>query len=180
MVERAGLPRGTPDGKVAPVSMRSPEKGQRYLTKARAYAKPDQAKVIGDSFVIPDGRVQRLGSSVGQRRVLNNSHRRFINGLHRGISRRRARQGQFQRFVSITVRKRSRHPEDSSQRRSNSKTKRLRGLLSTKKQGVTPPIAKAIETIVETGISMSRRLSANNLPNERRDPRKRSARKAFL
>ena len=169
---------GTPDGKVAPgLYAQYLKKANTYLAKARAYAEPDQAKVIGDLIRYYQTGEYKDWIQFGSGWVLNNSPVDFINGFIEVYRDARSAKASSQSFVSITDQKQSaailkiaanaQYFEDKAP-----------WLAQYKKQGVTPPIAKAIETIVETG-DFHVTTIGDNLPNED-EIREKIGSKSFL
>jgi dipeptidyl-peptidase-3 len=156
---------GTPDGKVPPgLYAEFLKKADAYLEQARAYAEPGQDAVIADLI-----RYYQTGDPndwlrFGGAWVQNNPRVDFANGFIEVYRDARAAKGTSQSFVTIT-------------------DARLNGLMikladnaqyfedhapwldKYKKQGVKPPVAKAVETIVETG-DFHVSTVGDNLPNE--------------
>jgi dipeptidyl-peptidase-3 len=169
---------GTPDGKVPPGRYALfLTKANQYLEKARAYAEPGQDPVIaaliryyqtGD----PADWIQFGIAWVGNDRPVD-----FANGFIEVYRDARAAKGTSQAFVSIT-------------------DARLNGLMQSlaanaqyfedhapwlaqyKKQGVKPPLAKAVETVIETG-DFEVSTIGDNLPNEN-EIREKYGSKSFL
>ncbi len=169
---------GTPDGKVPPgLYAQYLKKTNGYLEKARAYAEPDQAKVIGNLIRYYQTGEYKDWIQFGSGWVLNNSPVDFVNGFIEVYRDARSAKASSQSFVSITDEKLSaailkiaanaQYFED-----------RAPWLAQYKKQGVTPPIAKAIETIVETG-DFHVTTIGDNLPNED-EIREKIGSKSFL
>lgn len=169
---------GTPDGKVAPgMYAQYLKKANGFLTKAQAYAEPDQAKVIGDLIRYYQTGEYKDWLQFGGSWVKNNSPVDFVNGFIEVYRDARSAKGSSQSFVSITDEKLSsailkiagsaQYFED-----------RAPWLPAYKKQGVTPPVAKAIETIVETG-DFHVTTIGDNLPNED-EIRQTAGSKSFL
>ena len=169
---------GTPDGKVAPgLYSQYLRKANEYLAKARLYAEPDQAKVIGDLIRYYETGEYKDWLQFVRGWVLNNSPVDFINGFIEVYRDARGAKASSQSFVSITDQKLSaailkiaanaQYFEDHAP-----------WLAAYKKQGVTPPIAKAIETIVETG-DFHVTTIGDNLPNED-EIREKIGSKSFL
>jgi dipeptidyl-peptidase-3 len=169
---------GTPDGKIPP-GRYEPflKRANRYLENARAYAEPGQDAVIaaliryyqtGD----PADWIKFGISWVGNDRPVD-----FINGFIEVYRDARAAKGTSQAFVSITdaklnglmtaVAANAQYFED-----------RAPWLAQYKKQGVKPPLAKAVETVVETG-DFAVGIIGDNLPNEN-EIREKYGTKSFL
>jgi dipeptidyl-peptidase-3 len=156
---------GTPDGKAPPG--RYAEflgKAIGFLQKGRAYAEPGQAPVI-DALI----RFYQTGDPAawidfGVAWVQNNPEVDFANGFIEVYRDARAAKGTSQSFVSITDQKMNRlmttlaanaqYFEDHAP-----------WLPQYKKQGVKPPLAKAVETVIETG-DFHVNTVGDNLPNE--------------
>lgn len=156
---------GTPDGRIKPG--RYAEflgKANYYLQQAQRVADPAQAKVIGDLI-----RFYQTGDPAdwiqfGVAWVQNNATVDFANGFIEVYRDARGAKGTSQSFVSIT-------------------DQRLTGLMAKiagnaqyfenrapwaprfRKQNVQPPLAKAVETVIETG-DFHVTTVGDNLPNE--------------
>ena len=156
---------GTPDGKIPPGRYALfLGKAVGYLEKARAYAEPGQEPVI-DALI----RFYQTGDPAdwlhfGALWVGNNPPVDFANGFIEIYRDARAAKGTSQSFVSITDQKanplmaklaaNAQYFED-----------RAPWLPQYKKQGVKPPQAQAVETVVETG-DFHANTVGDNLPNE--------------
>jgi dipeptidyl-peptidase-3 len=169
---------GTPDGKVAPgLYSQYLKKANGYLAKALAYAEPDQAKVIGDLIRYYQTGEFKDWLEFGGAWVRNNSPVDFINGFIEVYRDARSAKASSQSFVSITdtqlssailkIAANAQYFEDKAP-----------WLAVYKKQGVTPPIAKAVETTVETG-DFHVTTIGDNLPNED-EIREKIGSKSFL
>jgi dipeptidyl-peptidase-3 len=169
---------GTPDGKVTP-GLYAPflRKTIDYLDKARAYAEPGQDKVI-DILI----RYYQTGDPAewirfGIAWVQNNPQVDFANGFIEVYRDARAAKGTSQSFVTVTDQKmnqlmvklaaNAQYFEDHAP-----------WLPQYKKQGVKPPMAKAVETVVETGDFHANTIG-DNLPNEN-EIREKYGTKSFL
>jgi dipeptidyl-peptidase III len=156
---------GTPDGKVAP-GLYAPflKKANQFLEKARSYAEPGQDAVLAALI-----RYYQTGGPADWIRfgiawVENNPPVDFANGFIEVYRDARAAKGTAQAFVSITDQKlnslmtkiaaNAQYFED-----------RAPWAAAYKKQGVKPPLAKAVETTVETADFMVTTIG-DNLPNE--------------
>jgi dipeptidyl-peptidase III len=156
---------GTPDGKVPPgMYALFLKKANDYLEKARPYAEPGQDKVLAALI-----RYYQTGDPAdwlaeGIAWVQNNPPVDFASGFIEVYRDARGAKGTSQSFVSITDQK------------LNSLMTRLAGnaqyfedhapwLAQYKKQGVKPPLAKAVETVIETG-DFHVSTVGDNLPNE--------------
>ena len=156
---------GTPDRRVPPgVYADYLRKANDCFTKARAYADPQQAKVLDDLI-----RYYQTGEFKDWIQfdidwVQNDEPVDFANGFIEIYRDARGAKGTSQSFVSITDQKLSatilkiaanaqyfeeQAPWDSHY----------------KKQGVKPPVAKAVETTAETG-DFHVTTTGDNLPNE--------------
>jgi dipeptidyl-peptidase III len=169
---------GTPDGKIPPGRCALfLGKAIGYLEKARAVAEPGQDAVI-DALI----RYYQTGDPadwirVGIAWVGNNPPVDFANGFIEVYRDARAAKGTSQSFVTITDQKMNRlmttlaanaqYFEDHAP-----------WLPQYKKQGVKPPLAKAVETVVETG-DFHVSTIGDNLPNEN-EIREKYGSKSFL
>ena len=139
-------------------------KANGYLEKAQAYADPEQAKVIGNLI-----RYYRTGEYADWIRfdidwVRNNEPVDFINGFIETYRDARSGKGTAQSFVSITDRKLS-HAMEQIAANAQYFENRAPWDARYKKQASKPPVAKAVETIVETG-DFHVTTVGDNLPNE--------------
>ena len=169
---------GTPDGKIPP-GLYAPylKKANEYLEKARAVADPEQAKAIAALI-----RYYQTGDPADWIRfgiawVQNNARVDFANGFIEVYRDPRAAKGTSQSFVSITDEKmnqlmlklaaNAQYFED-----------RAPWAQQYKKQGVKAPMAKASETLIETG-DFHVSTVGDNLPNEN-EIREKYGSKSFL
>jgi dipeptidyl-peptidase-3 len=169
---------GTPDGKIPP-GRYAPFLGKAigYLQKARAVLEPGQDVVI-DALI----RYYQTGDPAdwirfGVAWVGNNPPVDFANGFIEVYRDARAAKGTSQSFVTITDQKMNRlmttlaanaqYFEDHAP-----------WLGQYKKQSVKPPLAKAVETVVETG-DFHVSTIGDNLPNEN-EVREKYGSKSFL
>ena len=169
---------GTPDGKIPPGRYASfLKRANIYLKKARAYAEPGQDAVIAALI-----RYYQTGDPAdwikfGIAWVGNNQPVDFINGFIEVYRDARAAKGTAQAFVSITdarlnglmqaLASNAQYFEDHAP-----------WLAQYKKQGVKPPLAKAVETVIETG-DFHVGTIGDNLPNEN-EIREKYGSKSFL
>ena len=154
---------GTPDGKVpAGLYAQYLKKANEYLAKAREVAEPGQAKAIAGLI-----RYYQTGEFEDLLKfdvdwVQNDAAVDFINGFIEVYMDARGAKGTSQSFVTVTDQKiNSRKIADNAQYFEN----RAPWADQYKKQGVKPPLAKAVETIVETG-DFHVMTIGDNLPNE--------------
>ncbi len=169
---------GTPDGKIPP-GMYAPflKKANEHLERARAYAEPGQDRVLADLV-----RFYQTGDPAdwlrfGAAWVQNNPTVDFANGFIEVYRDARAAKGTSQAFVSITDQKlnqlmlklaaNAQYFEDHAP-----------WAPQYKKQGVQPPLAKAVETVIETG-DFHVSTVGDNLPNEN-EIREKYGSKSFL
>jgi dipeptidyl-peptidase-3 len=169
---------GTPDGKV-PAGRYAEylKKANGYLEKARAVAEPGQAAAIAALI-----RYYQTGDfsdwlAFDSAWVKTNPRVDFINGFIEVYRDARAAKGTSQAFVSITDDKmnslmlklaaNAQYFED-----------RAPWAQQYKKQGVKPPMAKACETVIETG-DFHVSTVGDNLPNENQI-REKDGSKSFL
>jgi dipeptidyl-peptidase-3 len=156
---------GTPDGKVPP-GLYADELGQacNALEKARAYAEPEQAKAIA-SLV----RFYRTGDprdwiQFGIDWVRTNPAVDFDNGFIEVYRDARGAKGSSQSFVTVTdesLASRMHKLSDNAQYFED----HAPWLPQYKMQGVKPPVAKAVEALIETG-DFHVTTIGDNLPNE--------------
>ena len=156
---------GTPDGRVKPgMYAQYLQKANEFLTKARQYAEPGQDAVIAALI-----RYYQTGEPAdwiqfGIAWVGNNPPVDFANGFIEVYRDARAQKGTAQSFVSITDEKlnqlmlklaaNAQYFEDHAP-----------WAPQYKKQGVKAPLAKAVETVIETG-DFAVSTIGDNLPNE--------------
>jgi dipeptidyl-peptidase III len=169
---------GTPDGKV-PAGRYAMflKKAIEFFEKARPYAEPGQDKVL-DALI----RYYRTGEfrdwiDFGVLWVANNHAIDFANGFIEVYRDARGSKGTSQSFVSITdmalndrmvaLSKNAQYFEDHAP-----------WAQQYKKQGVTPPLAKAVETVIETGDFLVTTIG-DNLPNEN-EIREKHGTKSFM
>jgi dipeptidyl-peptidase III len=135
-----------------------------YLETAREYAEPGQAPVI-DALI----RYYQTGDPADWIRfgiawVQNNSTVDFANGFIEVYRDARAAKGTSQSFVSITDQKMN-HLMATLAANAQYFEDHAPWLPRYKKQGVKPPQAKAVETVIETG-DFHVTTIGDNLPNE--------------
>jgi dipeptidyl-peptidase III len=169
---------GTADGKV-PAGMYAKflKKAVEHLEKARAYADPGQKEAIGELI-----RYYQTGDPADWIRfgiawVQNDARVDFANGFIEVYRDARAAKGTAQSFVSVTDEKlnqamlklaaNAQYFEDHAP-----------WLPQYKKQGVKPPLAKAVETVIETG-DFHVSTIGDNLPNEN-EIREKYGSKSFM
>lgn len=156
---------GTPDGEIPPG--RDAEylrKASQALEKARAYADPAQAKAIGSLI-----RFYRTGDphdwvQFGIDWVQDNPVVDFDNGFIEVYRDARGAKGSAQSFVTVTdeaLAGRMRKLSDNAQYFED----HAPWLAQYKMQGVKPPVAKAVEALIETG-DFHVTTIGDNLPNE--------------
>jgi dipeptidyl-peptidase-3 len=169
---------GTPDGKVPPgYYAEFLKKANEFLEHARAYAEPGQDQVI-EALI----RYYQTGDPAdwikfGIAWVQNNPAVDFANGFIEVYRDARAAKGTSQSFVTVTDRKFSgmmTKIADNAQYFED----HAPWLPQYKKQGVKPPLAKAVETVIETG-DFHVSTIGDNLPNEN-EIREKYGSKSFL
>jgi dipeptidyl-peptidase III len=169
---------GTADGKVPPGRYALfLKKAIEYLGKARAFAEPGQDAVI-DALI----RYYQTGDPAdwlhfGAVWVGNNPPVDFANGFIEVYRDARAAKGTSQSFVSITDEKMN-HLMATLAANAQYFEDHAPWLPQYKKQGVKPPQAKAVETVVETGDFHATTIG-DNLPNEN-EIREKYGTKSFL
>jgi dipeptidyl-peptidase-3 len=156
---------GTPDGKVKPgLYAEYLRRAIGFLQQAQAYASSAQSKVIGDLIRFYQTGEYSDWIKFGSSWVQNNEPVDFANGFIETYRDVRAAKGTEQSFVCITDEKLS------------SAMLKIAGAaqyfeerapwnVQYKQQATKPPIAKAVETIVETG-DFHVTTIGDNLPNE--------------
>jgi dipeptidyl-peptidase-3 len=156
---------GTPDGSVPPgLYAEYLKKAIGYLEQAKPYAEPGQSGVI-DKLI----RYYQTGEyadwiAVGEAWVQNRVTVDFSNGFVEVYHDARGAKGAIQGFVSVTDEKLNQlmtKIADNAQYFEN----RAPWKDEYKKQGVKPPVAMAVETVVETG-DFNVNTVGDNLPNE--------------
>ena len=169
---------GTPDGKV-PAGMYAQylKKAVEHLEKARAFADPGQKEAIGELI-----RYYRTGDPADWIRfgiawVQNDPKVDFANGFIEVYRDARAAKGTAQSFVSVTDEKLN---QAMLKLAANAQyfEDRAPWLPQYKKQGVKPPLAKAVETLIETG-DFHVSTIGDNLPNEN-EIREKYGSKSFM
>jgi len=161
VVYRAGTPDGRiPPGKYAPFL----KKAIDYFQKARAFAEPGQDKVIDDLIRFYQSGEPEDWLRFGASWVQNNANVDFANGFIEVYRDARGAKGTSQSFVSVT------------DQRVNALMLKIAGNAQYfedhaswdpkyRKEGVKPPMAKAVETVIETG-DFHVTTIGDNLPNE--------------
>ena len=156
---------GTPDGSIKPgVYGVFLKKANEYLAKAAAVAGPQQAKVIHDLIRYYQTGDPKDWITFGIDWVQNNESVDFANGFIEIYRDARGAKGSSQSFVSVT------------DQRVNALMQKLSANAQYfedhapwdpqyRKQGVKPPVAKAVETLIETG-DFHVNTVGDNLPNE--------------
>jgi dipeptidyl-peptidase III len=169
---------GTPDGKIPPGRYALfLGKAIGYLEKARAVAEPGQSGVI-EALI----RYYQTGDPADWVRfgilwVQNNPPVDFANGFIEVYRDARAAKGTSQSFVTITDQKMN-HLMTTLAANAQYFEDHAPWLPQYKKQGVKPPVAKAVETVVETG-DFHVNTVGDNLPNEN-EIREKYGSKSFL
>lgn len=157
---------GTPDGRVKP-GLYAPFLGKaiEYLKSARGYAEPGQHRAL-DALI----RYYQTGDpadwlAFGAAWVENNASVDFANGFIEVYADARGAKGTSQSFVSITD---DRITQAMRKLAGNAQyfEDRAPWTAEYKKQGVKPPLAKAVEALIETG-DFHVSTIGDNLPNEK-------------
>ena len=169
---------GTPDGKIAPGMYASYlAKANGFLSNARSYTDAAQAKVITDLIRYYQTGDYSDWTQFGKDWVQNNEVVDFANGFIETYRDARGAKGTAQSFVSITDQKLS-----GAMLRIAQNAQYFEDLAPWdahyKKQGANPPVAKAVETVIETG-DFHVTTVGDNLPNEN-EIRERYGSKSFL
>ncbi len=156
---------GTPDRTVPPgLYSTYLRKANEYLAKAQALADPQQAKVIGDLI-----RYYQTGDFKDWLQfdadwVRNDATVDFVNGFIEVYHDARGAKGSSQSFVSVTNKTLS-DKMTSLAANAGYFEKKAPWDDKYKKTHFTPPVVKAIETLIETG-DFSVSTVGDNLPNE--------------
>ncbi len=156
---------GTPDGKIQPgLYAQYLRKANEFLEKAAKAAEPAQAAAIRDLI-----RYYQTGNphdwiTFGIAWVQNNATVDYANGFIEVYRDARGAKGTSQSFVSVTDQHLN---EEMIKIAKNAQyfENKAPWAAQYKKQGVKPPLAKAVETIVETG-DFHVTTVGDNLPNE--------------
>jgi dipeptidyl-peptidase III len=156
---------GTPDGRVKPgLYSEFLSRAIIYLQKAAAVADSKQAKVIGDLIRYYQTADPKDWIAFDIDWVQDNANVDFANGFIEVYRDARGSKGSSQSFVSVTDQKVSALMEKIA---ANAQYFEDRAPWDPqyRKQGVKPPVAKAVETVVETG-DFHVITVGDNLPNE--------------
>ena len=169
---------GTPDGKIKPgVYSVFLKKANGYLEKAAAEADPQQAKVIHDLIRYYQTGDPKDWIAFDIDWVQNNATVDFANGFIEVYRDARGAKGSSQSFVSLTDKQVNALMEKIA---ANAQYFEDQAPWDAqyKKQGVQPPVAKAVETVIETG-DFQVTTVGDNLPNENEVHEKHGS-KSFL
>lgn len=156
---------GTSDGSIPPgVYATFLKRANEYLAKAQALADPKQAEVIADLI-----RYYQTGDfndwlKFGTDWVQDNATVDFANGFIEVYRDARGAKGSSQSFVSVTDKKVTEAMVKLAQ---NAEYFEQKAPWDTKykKTSFTPPVVKAVETVIETG-DFHVTTVGDNLPNE--------------
>jgi len=156
---------GTPDGSVPPgrdsIYL---AKAIEYLQKAKPFAEEGQADVIDALIRYYQTGEYRDWIDFGIKWVGNNKQVDFANGFIEVYRDARGAKGTSQSFVSVTDEQLNRMmmkiANDAQYFENHAPWAEM-----YKKQGVQPPLAKAVETVIETG-DFAVTIVGDNLPNE--------------
>ena len=156
---------GTADGRIPPgLYARFLKKAIEHLQKARAFAEPGQDTAIGDLIRFYQSGEPEDWLRFGASWVQNNANVDFDSGFIEVYRDARGAKGTSQSFVSVTdqhVNSLMVKIADNAQYFED----RAPWDAQYKKQGVKPPLAKAVEALIETG-DFSILTVGDNLPNE--------------
>src|SRR5579864_2997465 len=156
---------GTPDGRIPPgLYAQFLRKAIENFQKARAFAEPGQETVIDDLIRFYQSGEPEDWLRFGASWVQNNANVDFASGFIEVYRDARGAKGTSQSFVSVT------------DQRVNSLMAKIADNAQYfedhapwdakyKKQGVKPPMAKAVEAVIETG-DFHVTTIGDNLPNE--------------
>ncbi|HKR31165.1 MAG TPA: hypothetical protein VJT08_11835 [Terriglobales bacterium] len=156
---------GTPDGSVPPgLYATFLKRANEYLAKAQAVADPKQAQVIADLI-----RYYQTGDFNDWLKfdadwVQNNATVDFANGFIEVYRDARGAKGSSQSFVSVTDKKVTDAMVKLAQNAEYFEQKAPWDA-KYKKTAFTPPVVKAVETVIETG-DFHVTTVGDNLPNE--------------
>ena len=156
---------GTPDGRIVPgLYARFLKTAIEQLQKARAFAEPGQDTVIDDLIRFYQSGEPEDWLRFGASWVQNNANVDFDSGFIEVYRDARGAKGTSQSFVTVTdqrvnalmvkIADNAQYFEDHAPWDAK-----------YRKQGVKPPLAKAVEALVETG-DFSVSTIGDNLPNE--------------
>lgn len=156
---------GTPDGSIPPgLYATFLKRANEYLAKAQAVTDPKQAQVIADLI-----RYYQTGDfndwlKFGSDWVQNDAKVDFANGFIEVYRDARGAKGSAQSFVSVTDKKVTDTMVKLAQ---NAEYFEQKAPWDTKykKTAFTPPVVKAVETVIETG-DFHVTTVGDNLPNE--------------
>jgi dipeptidyl-peptidase-3 len=156
---------GTPDGKIPPgLDAEYLRRANSAFEKARAYAGPAQAKAIGALIRFYQTGDPQDWVQFGIDWVQDNPVVDFDNGFIEVYRDARGAKGSSQSFVTVTdeaLASRMRKLSDNAQYFED----HAPWLAQYKMQGVKPPVAKAVEALIETG-DFHVTTIGDNLPNE--------------
>ena len=156
---------GTADGRVkAGLYAEYLRKAIGYLNQAREYAEPGQAKVIAALVRFYETGEYSDWVAYGMEWVQNNPSVDFASGFIETYRDARAAKGTAQTFVCVTDEALSAAMRKVAQNASYFEG-RAPWAAQYKQQNARPPVAKAVETIVETG-DFHVSTIGDNLPNE--------------
>jgi dipeptidyl-peptidase-3 len=156
---------GTPDHRVPPgLYAVYLAKANSFLERAAEVAEPAQAKAIRDLIVYYQTGDPKDLLQFDQDWVQNNATVDFANGFIEVYRDARGEKGTSQSFVTVTDKS-----VDSLMRTIATNAQYFEDhapwLPQYRKQGVKPPLAKAVETVIETG-DFHVNTVGDNLPNE--------------
>lgn len=156
---------GTPDGKIpAGLYAEYLSKANSFLEKAAAVADPAQAKVIRELIRYYQTGDPKDWIRFGADWVQNNASVDFANGFIEIYRDARGAKGTSQSFVTITDNRMNSMMQKIAENAQYFED-RAPWTPEYRKQGVKPPLAKAVETLVETG-DFHVSTIGDNLPNE--------------
>jgi dipeptidyl-peptidase-3 len=156
---------GTSDGRIKPgLYAEYLRKAIGYLDQARRYAEPAQSEVIADLIRFYETGEYSDWLNEGMAWVRNNPPVDFASGFIETYRDARAAKGTAQTFVCVTDEKLS-----ASMRKIAANASYFEGRAPWdaryKQQNARPPVAKAVETVIETG-DFHVSTIGDNLPNE--------------
>jgi dipeptidyl-peptidase-3 len=156
---------GTPDGHIkAGLYAEYLRKANGFLSKAREYAEPDQAAAIAALIRFYETGEYADWVNFGMAWVQNNPPVDFANGFIETYRDARSAKGTAQTFVCVTDEKLSASMLKIAANASYFEA-RAPWDARYKQQNARPPVAKAVETVIETG-DFHVSTIGDNLPNE--------------
>jgi dipeptidyl-peptidase-3 len=156
---------GTLDGRIKPgLYAEYLRRANGFLNRARDYADPPQAEVVGDLIRFYETGEYSDWLKFGMAWVQNNPSVDFVNGFIETYRDVRSAKGTSQSFVCVTDQKLSASMLKIAANASYFE-ERAPWDARYKQRNARPPVAKAVETLIETG-DFHVTTIGDNLPNE--------------